>query len=415
MGAAIASMDKLSWLLVCWLIVWTHAQEQQIQVSNRLGQAIDLYWVHPTSPESVFQFTLEPEAIQHRSSFVGHRFSARAAGTETELTAFSVVQGVHEVPLSEGSHTCSTPPECTDRHKDCVAKARRDLSGCQESPGWMTHFCASTCDTVLESCELSDPRKRCPRHILFEKHNISTAPAFAPNSGELQRFFDTVEQKWGQYGAKLVSTNPPVAVFDHFLTAEEALAIRSAAGLSSFKRSTAQGTQDASGYTHQDVTTTRTSTNAWCMWNCEKDATVLEVTSRISRVTQVPNQNFESMQLLRYQTGQFYMNHHDNGSKDGPDPAGPRVLTFFLYLSDVDSGGETEFTALDPPLKIKPQMGRAVVWPSVLDDMVTPHPLTWHKANPVGPDSEKFAANAWIHQYNYKISQLWGCTGSFSD
>jgi hypothetical protein len=36
-------------------------------------------------------------------------------------------------------------------------------------------------------------------------------------------------------------------------------------------------------------------------------------------------------------------------------PAGPRILTFFLYLSDVEEGGETSFPYLD--IAIKPKKG----------------------------------------------------------
>lgn len=40
-------------------------------------------------------------------------------------------------------------------------------------------------------------------------------------------------------------------------------------------------------------------------------------------------------------------------------------LTRFLYLSDVDEGGETSFPHLN--IAVKPKKGRALLWPSVLD------------------------------------------------
>ena len=64
--------------------------------------------------------------------------------------------------------------------------------------------------------------------------------------------------------------------------------------------------------------------------------------------------NYESFQLLQYDGGQFYRSHHDSSVTDNT-PAGHRILTFFLYLTDVEEGGETYFNRLD--LAIKPKRG----------------------------------------------------------
>jgi prolyl 4-hydroxylase len=90
---------------------------------------------------------------------------------------------------------------------------------------------------------------------------------------------------------------------------------------------------------------------------------------------------------------------------------GPRILTFFLYLSDVEEGGETVFPTLD--IKVKPKRGRALIWPSVLNDNPEEQdPRTTHAAAPV-IKGKKYAANAWIHLYDFAKSNLWGCTGAF--
>lgn len=44
---------------------------------------------------------------------------------------------------------------------------------------------------------------------------------------------------------------------------------------------------------------------------------------------------------------------------------GPRILTFFLYLSDVEEGGETVFPSLN--ISVSPKRGRALLWPSTMD------------------------------------------------
>jgi prolyl 4-hydroxylase len=90
---------------------------------------------------------------------------------------------------------------------------------------------------------------------------------------------------------------------------------------------------------------------------------------------------------------------------------GPRILTFFLYLSDVEEGGETHFPRLG--IKVKPRKGSAILWPSVYDhDYLQQDPRTHHEALPV-IKGIKYAANSWIHSHNFQHSNLWGCTGSF--
>ncbi len=54
---------------------------------------------------------------------------------------------------------------------------------------------------------------------------------------------------------------------------------------------------------------------------------------KIEEVTGVPRANYESFQVLRYEHGQKYNVHHDYGADDVGLACGPRILTFFLYLS----------------------------------------------------------------------------------
>lgn len=45
--------------------------------------------------------------------------------------------------------------------------------------------------------------------------------------------------------------------------------------------------------------------------------------------------------------GQYYRVHSDYGASQKRLACGPRVLTFFMYLSDVEEGGETHFPRVD--------------------------------------------------------------------
>ena len=88
-------------------------------------------------------------------------------------------------------------------------------------------------------------------------------------------------------------------------------------------------------------------------------------------------------------------------------------MTFFLYLSDVEEGGETAFPLLD--IAVKPKKGKALLWPSVKDhDLLENEQKSLHEAKPVIKGT-KYAANSWIHLYDYGIPNHHGCTGTFDN
>ena len=54
----------------------------------------------------------------------------------------------------------------------------------------------------------------------------------------------------------------------------------------------------------EEVHSTRTSTNSWCLEKCMQDPVAQDVLKRIEHVTQIPQTNSESLQMLRYEVGQ---------------------------------------------------------------------------------------------------------------
>lgn len=105
------------------------------------------------------------------------------------------------------------------------------------------------------------------------------------------------------------------------------------------------------------------------------------------------NDNFESFQVLRYRKSQKYDRHHDSSQEDVNHLSGPRVFTFFLYLSDVIEGGETAFTDLN--ITVTPEAGMVLVWPSVLDEDPTKVDMRLHHAALPVRKGVKYAANVW--------------------
>lgn len=287
----------------------------------------------------------------------------------------------------------------------------------------MIVHCCESCDPYLNSSELIDPKKRCSKEHLKTPDNVWKA-------GDLNKLFErwaTDKKMKDVYGLQVISSPEPekygatwekakdgspwVVVFDNFLNDNEVADLVRGGEMEGYDRSTDQGATNELGEMEKVVSKTRTSSNAWCMHKCEKLAGVKSATKKIEDVTGIPYVNYESFQLLEYVDGQFYRSHHDSSATDDT-PAGHRILTFFVYLSDVEEGGETHFTKLG--LSIKPKKGRALVWPSVLDE----NPEFWdarmyHEAKDV-IKGKKLAANHWIHLNDYHTPNNWGCTGSFS-
>ena len=270
------------------------------------------------------------------------------------------------------------------------------------------------CGASCGFCEFMDPKKRCT----YENMGMDPSDAF-PNAvaDDLDSFFTslgTSAEMKEKYDFEFLSTEPYVGVFHNFLSDVEIDTLL-ALTKSELKRSTDQGDFDESGVQAQVVSKGRTSSNAWCNANCEAHPIVKGISKRIERVTGIPLLNYESFQILRYEKGQKYDVHHDMGKSDVEMPSGPRILTFFLYLSDVEEGGGTSFPTIrnrETPLVMNPERGAAIIWPSVLsENMNVQHPETFHSATPVVA-GVKYAANHWIHLRDYKTPNLWACTGS---
>lgn len=205
-------------------------------------------------------------------------------------------------------------------------------------------------------------------------------------------------------------TNPWVITFDNFLTIEECKHLINLGYKSDYERSEDVGDLKPDGTFDSVQSDTRTSENAWCSDknNCRTDLIVRSIHDRIARVTGIPAVNSEDLQLLKYEMGQFYRQHHDYIEFQRDRRCGPRILTFFLYLSDVEEGGGTHFPILN--ITVYPKAGRALLWPSILDNSpLDKDPVTDHEAQDV-IKGLKFGANAWLHTYDYMDASRLGCT-----
>jgi len=127
---------------------------------------------------------------------------------------------------------------------------------------------------------------------------------------------------------------------------------------------------------------------------------------KITEITGIPQENFAYPQVLRYKVGQYDLRHEDYIAQHDR-PSAPRVYTTYIYLSEVEKGGETVFPSLN--LKVKPKTGRTIIWPLVnSSDPFQKDKRTEHDALPV-KKGLKYGINTWIH-----MQKMRGVANSFA-
>ena len=139
----------------------------------------------------------------------------------------------------------------------------------------------------------------------------------------------------------------------------------------------------------------RTSSQVWFE---KKNNPIFEkISKKVSKKTNLPIENQEKIQILNYQPGQFYKHHFDNCLSHDSDcnklekGTNERKITTFIYLNDVEDGGETSFNNIG--IKVKPKKGMAIFWSNLSKDNGDEF-CSLHEALPV-IKGEKWALTIW--------------------
>ena len=299
---------------------------------------------------------------------------------------------------------------CENKNPNCALWAV--LGECQKNPPYMKMQCPRVCKTcdqlsVTTRCPLDPnaPNAWQPGSLDEMFVNVTTLPEFQKYEPVVLSRPDYLEGDTEDNADYQIG--PWVVVLENFLSEEETLRLIELGAEEGYVRSADVGKLKADGSFEHSVNNGRTSTNAWCQHSCYRDPTAQAVMDRIANLTNTPEVNSEYLQLLRYEVGQFYQRHHDYIEHQTYRQQGPRLLTVFLYLNDVEAGGGTNFPLLD--LTVMPRRGRALLWPSVKNENPDfRDPRTDHQALPV-EKGLKYGANAWIHQRDFKGPNGAGC------
>ena len=310
----------------------------------------------------------------------------------------------HTVHATNDTYYAPTWDQCHLHYPFCAEMAAMGYCTNLEHEARMVLKCAPTCQT----CHLLSRETQCNYH---DHESARHLDALQP--GDLHQLFGWMASSpelVGRYGRRTVHSRDPYLIsFEDFLTPEECQRlIYYGHNLGKgFRSSKVRGSGDGRNESFVGVAAqNRTSSTNWINHEALKDHAIVGIQRKLEDVTQhrFEENNFEYMQVLRYAEGQKYDHHLDYFPPHGQKAHGHRVLTVFLYLNDVEEGGETHFRDLvgedgagsAEGIAISPKAGRMVTWPSVLNEAPNDKDRrTFHGSLPV-KKGIKYGANAWV-------------------
>ena len=140
-------------------------------------------------------------------------------------------------------------------------------------------------------------------------------------------------------------------------------------------------------------------------WLDKNDHVIGTVIKRVCDITDIPFENAEKMQVVKYEPNGFYIDHFDASCDDRKEcvefekNGGQRVLTMIIYLNDDFTGGTTRFKNLQT--EFQPVKNNGLLFYSLQKDGDKCHPLSLHSGMPV-KTGEKYIANIWLRERPYK-------------
>jgi len=146
--------------------------------------------------------------------------------------------------------------------------------------------------------------------------------------------------------------------------------------------------------------------NSQTCWLYKGSDTIIDaIIRRGAETAQVPFENCEDLQVVKYQSGGFFKEHNDSCFEDNDDckkflnRGGHRVATILISLSDKNEyeGGETRFSILDKNYKL--DKGNAVLFYN-LDKQGNELKNSTHGGLEIS-SGEKWIANIWVRENKF--------------
>ena len=140
-------------------------------------------------------------------------------------------------------------------------------------------------------------------------------------------------------------------------------------------------------------------------WLTKQDPIISNIIKKACNITNIPFDNAENVQVVKYEPNGFYKKHFDASCDDRKEcvefekNGGQRVITMIIYLNDDFTGGTTEFPNLKQ--EFTPKKGNGLLFYSLQKNGNKCHPLSLHAGKPVNT-GHKYIANIWIREKPYK-------------
>lgn len=125
---------------------------------------------------------------------------------------------------------------------------------------------------------------------------------------------------------------------------------------------------------------------------------------KLSQVLHIPQDYFELPQMDRYPTGGYYSLHHDYRIPDTFRPAGPRILSVYLVLSEATSGGLIGFPDLDF-LLVRPKRGSIMLISNIQGGDLSLNSRSRKEIMPVR-EGDLYLVHTHVHLYSTSNNQV---------
>ncbi|KAL1827017.1 hypothetical protein ACET3Z_005429 [Daucus carota] len=216
---------------------------------------------------------------------------------------------------------------------------------------------------------------------------------------------DAITLRVGYVKPEIISWSPRIIVLHDFLSMEECDYLRALA-MPRLQVSTVLDAKTGMGI-KSDV---RTSSGMFLNTKERKYPMIQAIEKRISVFSQIPVDNGEPIQVLRYEKNQFYKTHYDYSDTFKLKHGGQRIATMLMYLTDNVEGGETFFPMagsgecscggkMVKGMCVKPNKGDAVLfWSMGLDGQSDPKSIHGGCEVLAG---EKWSATKWMRQRTF--------------
>lgn len=130
----------------------------------------------------------------------------------------------------------------------------------------------------------------------------------------------------------------------------------------------------------------------------QHDPVILRLRTKVAKLLNIPAENIEPIQFLRYRKGERYTYHHDY--LEGDTIPNQRVHTLLVYLNTLqpEDGGATSFFHYKQ--KISPKKATAIWFRNMNEDgKVIDESL--HAGEEILTDTVKYALNIWTREHKY--------------